>query len=90
MPAETHQVNEPVDARVVLDLLTSILGVDPAGAAHLALDDVELDDHLSILHLWAAVVEEFGERSLGELELECAGPTTLGALAAAFAGSLRR
>ena len=90
MPAETRQVRDPVDARWVLDLLTSVVGVDPADAAHLALVDLELSDDLSILDLWAAVVEEFGGRSIGELDLEGTQPTTLAQLAAAFFGSLRR
>ena len=45
---------------------------------------------MSVVHLWAAVVAEVGERSIGELKLEGAWPTTLGELAAVFRESLRR
>jgi hypothetical protein len=89
VPAETNRLRDPADARMVLDLVSSVLGVNNADAAHLALVDLELDD-FSIVHLWAAVVEEFGESPFGELEPEGSWPTTLGELAAVFTRSLRR
>ena len=90
MNSETRLRHDPIDARIVLDLVSSVLGVDGVNAAHLALVDLELDDEVSVVHLWAAVVAEFGKRSIGELELEGAWPTTLGELAAVFTESLRR
>jgi hypothetical protein len=90
MPAETRQLCEPIETRMVLDLLASVGGVDEAGAGSLGLVELELDDDLSILRLWVAVVEEFGERSVGGLDLRGAWPTTLGEAAAVFAESLRR
>jgi hypothetical protein len=43
------------------------------------------DDDLTVLDLWEAVMEEVGERSLGELEFDATGDArTLGALARAF------
>lgn len=89
MPAETHQRRERVDTGAILDLLATVVGVDTAEAADLSLADRELDDDLSILHLWATVVEEFGERSVGDLDLDDERPATLGGLAALFHRSLR-
>ena len=57
--------HDPVDAPIVLDLVSSVLGVDGADADHLAPVGVELDDEMSFVHLWAAVVAESGSaRSL--------------------------
>lgn len=88
MPAETHQRSEAVDVGAVLDLLTCVVGLDAPRAADAPLTALELDDDLSILHLWDAVVEEYGERSVGDLELDGTRPTTLGELADLFTREL--
>ena len=74
----------------MLDLIASVVGIDATGVPHGSLADLELDDDLSTLHLWDAVVEEFGERCTGNLELDGTRPTTLGELAVLFEGALRR
>lgn len=88
MPAETHQVGDRVDPGVVLDLLATLVGVEPEKAADLSLAGSGIDDDLSILHLWTAVAEEYGERSIGDLDLDDQRPATLGELAALFHASL--
>jgi hypothetical protein len=88
MPAETHQLNEQTDAQTILDLVAALVGVDPDEAPGLSLASVDLTDDLAILHLWASVVEEFGERSVGDIELDDLRPTTLAALATLFHESL--
>lgn len=88
MPAETHQHSEPVSVDAVLDLLACVASLDAGRAADARLTDLELDDDLSILHLWDAVVEEFGERSIGELDLDEIRPATLGELAERFTREL--
>lgn len=89
MPAETHQLTERVDARAVLDFLACALGIDPTGAADVSLAALQLDDDLSIVDLWESVVEEFGERALGDLDLDGTPPATLGEIAELFGESLR-
>lgn len=89
MPAETHQLGEGIDRDVVLDLIATIVGTD-VDAADETLASLELEDDVSILHLWSAVVEELGERSVGELELDEQLPATLGELAALFHDTLVR
>ena len=88
MPAETHQLGEPVGVAAVLDLLACVVGLDPGQAAATPLADLELDDDLAILHLWDAVVEEFAERGIGELARDETWPFTLGELAELFACEL--
>lgn len=89
MPAETHQQRDPIDVEGVLDLLASLVGVDAICTESALLTDLHLDDDLSILHLWEAVVEECGERCVGELDLEEPRPVSLPELAQWFAGHLR-
>lgn len=84
MPAETHTHAEAVDARTVLDFLAVLVGVDPDSADTVTLAEIDLDDDLAALHLWAAVVEEFGERSLGDFEPPEPLPATLSQLAGTF------
>lgn len=88
MPAETHQLTEAADEAAVLDLLALVVGADPEDAADLPLAGLELDDDLSLLHLWSAVVDELGERSVGELDLGDERPATLRELAALFHDAL--
>lgn len=93
MPAETHQLRDRVDVAAVLALVASMVGLDGESggapdAGAVALADVGLDDDLGILELWDAVVDELGERALGDLDLEDDRPETLGELAALFHASL--
>ena len=88
MPAETHQRSEAVGAEDVLDLLACVVGLDVGPAAEASLADLELSDELSILHLWEVVVEEYGERSIGDLDLDGSRPSTLGELADLFTREL--
>jgi hypothetical protein len=90
VPAETHTHTEAVEVGAVLDLLAGIVGVDPGNAAGLTLDELDVADDLALLDLWAAVVEEYGERSLGEIEPLEPRPVTLGQLAGAFHTELSR
>ena len=89
MPAETHQQSERTDAEAVLDFLAAVVGIDVPDAASLRLADLDLGDDLSILHLWAMAVEEFGERTLGDLDLDGDQPATLRDLAELFNEALR-
>ena len=90
MPAETHQRSEAVGVEAVLDLLACVVGLDADRAAEAPLAGLELSDDLSVLHLWDAVVEEYGERSVGDLDLDLDGsrPSTLGELADLFTREL--
>lgn len=92
MPAETHQRSEVVGVDALLDLLACVVGLDAPRAAQARLADLELDDDLSVLHLWDAVVEEYGERSVGDLDLDLhldgTRPATLGDLADLFTREL--
>ena len=91
MPAETHSRREPVDVGTVLDVIASVIGIDPDAAADRRLTELELDDELAMFHLWDAVVEELGERAVGELEpLGAARPVTPGELAEVFHAALSR
>lgn len=69
MPAETHSHHEPVTVDDILDLLSTIVQdgeVDPDAP----LDALGLDDDLALLSYWDVVVEEYGERTVGEPDLE--------------------
>jgi hypothetical protein len=84
MPAETHQLREPVERAAVVEYLAVVVGVEVAGAADVELVRLGLDDDLAILDLWTCAVEEFGERCVGALELDDRRPRTLGELADLF------
>ncbi len=84
MPAETHSHREAVDVDAVLALIAESVGADPDDAAERPLEEFDLDGDLALLDLWTVVAEEFGERSLGELELSEPRPATLAELAVAF------
>ncbi len=88
MPAETHSHREELDVELILDFLANELELDDDDPAILSLDGLGVDDDLSLLHLWDAVSEEFGERTLGELELPERPPVTLGDLAGTFLDAL--
>lgn len=89
MPAETNQHTEAVTAGDVLELMWTMLtepGTDDDGPdPSRTLADAGLDDDLAVLHLWDTVVEEYGQRSVGELDVEeAAEVATLGELADLF------
>lgn len=88
MPAETHTHRDPIDARSVVDLIASIIGIDPDDAAGRSLAAVGLDDDLAVFDLWSAIAEELGERSLGDFDPPEPAPTTVGELAEAFQEAL--
>ncbi|HEY8523708.1 MAG TPA: hypothetical protein VIL48_02010 [Acidimicrobiales bacterium] len=97
MPAETHQHREHTDAGAVLDFLATVVEVDPAEADEVRLADIGLDDDLSILRLWDMAVEEFAERTVGDVDpddlqrdLDADRPATLAELAQVFDEALRR
>ncbi|MCB0976552.1 MAG: hypothetical protein KDB02_03755 [Acidimicrobiales bacterium] len=90
MPAETHQFGNDVDTGLILELLATLVGVDDGDAdlGGIPLDSVGVDDDVAVLHLWDAVAEEYGERSVGEVELDGELPSTLGELAELFHAQL--
>jgi hypothetical protein len=84
MPADSHARHDVADVRTVLDLVTSVLGLELDGAETVALAEVEVEDDLTVLHLWSAVVEELGDRSCADFEPPDPLPATLGELVTAF------
>lgn len=91
MPAETHQLAEPPNLEDIIGLLASLLDIDPLAAATTSLVDAGVDDELALLHLWHAVTEEYGERTLGDFDLDLEGdpPQTVEELATAWLADLR-
>jgi len=91
MPAETHQHRDPIRPGVVLELLWTVLALpdeDPDPGVLLA--DLGADSELMLLDLWDAAAEEYGERTLGDVDLEdLQRLTTLGELAHAIIESVR-
>ncbi len=89
MPAETHQQRDEVTAAEIVDLLVAVL----ASSADLAdvepdtlLADLGVDSDLALFDLGDVVAEEYGERTLGEIDLdELWSARTIGALAGVFA-----
>lgn len=70
MPAETHQLSEPPTLDDIVDFLASLLDTDPTAASTTSLVEAGVCDELALLHLWQAVAEEYGERTLGECDLD--------------------
>lgn len=89
MPAETHQQRDAVTADEVVDLLLAVLasstdGVDIGPDTLLAHLDVDTD--LALFDLGDVVAEEYGERSLGDIDLdELWSARSVGDLARVFA-----
>ena len=96
MPAETHQLSDPVDAAALLEILADLLMPDvPLDVAgHVTLGSLDQADELSLHHLWDHVTEEAGERTIGDLDTdpdgtpEALAETTLAELAAWFQRSM--
>jgi hypothetical protein len=65
----------------VLSFVAGLVGADPEGAATAPLAQFDLDNELSIVALWEAIADEFGERSLGDVDLDGEVPVTLGDIA---------
>ena len=70
MPAETHQIADPPTFDDIVDFLALLLDTDPAAASATNLVEAGVDADLDLLHLWQAVAEEYGERTLGECDLD--------------------
>lgn len=86
MPAETHQHRDPIRPGSVLELLWTVLALpDQDPDPGVLLDDLGVDSDMTLLDLWDAAAEEYGERTLGDVDLEDLQQlTTLGELAHAI------
>jgi hypothetical protein len=91
MPAETHQHRDPIRPGAVLELLWTVLALpDQDPDPGVLLDDLGVDSDMMLLDLWDAAAEEYGERTLGDVDLEDLQQlTTLGELAHAIIESVR-
>jgi hypothetical protein len=71
MPAETHSYRDPLEVSNVIELLWAVLGGpgDPP-AVGASLSDLGIDTDLELLDLFDAAGEEFGERTLADIEVE--------------------
>ncbi len=89
MPAETHQQRDDVAVAEIIDLLVAVLAsaTDVAGVGPDALlADLGADSDLALFDLADVVAEEYGERGLGEIDLdELWSARTVVALATVFA-----
>jgi acyl carrier protein len=89
MPAETHQQRDDVTAGEIVDLLVAVLASSTDRAEigpDTPLVDLGADSELALFDLADVVAEEYGERTLGEIDLdELWSERTVGALAGAFA-----
>jgi len=88
MPAETHSRREELEVGRVLEFLALVTGLGDEQSREQSLGDLGIDDELAILDLWDLVVEEYGERTVGELEPPDPFPETLAELAALFHDAL--
>ncbi|MFP5321011.1 MAG: hypothetical protein ACLGIC_04105 [Acidimicrobiia bacterium] len=70
MPAETHSHSEPVTVQDILDLLSTIVHDDATFDPDTPLTELGLSDDLSIMAFWDVAIEEYGERSVGEPDLD--------------------
>ena len=90
MPAETHQQRDEVTVTEIVDLLVAVLASSSADLADVGPDtllaDLGVDSDLALFDLGDVVAEEYGERTLGEIDLdELWSARTIGALAGVFA-----
>jgi hypothetical protein len=73
MPAETHQQRDAVTVDEIVDFLLATLASSMHVAdvdADTALVDLGVDSDLALFDLFDLAAEEYGERSLGELDLD--------------------
>lgn len=90
MPAETHQQRDEVTVTEIVDLLVAVLASSSADLADVGPDtllaDLGVDSDLALFDLGDVVAEEYGERTLGEVDLdELWSARSIGALAGVFA-----
>jgi hypothetical protein len=87
MPAETHSRRDRIDSSEIVEMLENVLGLPPAeDGDDPTLAELGCDGDLSLLDLWDAAVEEYGERTLGEPDLdELRSMTTLAEVAGLIA-----
>ncbi|GEM_PF-4837673 len=88
MPSETHQCAAQVSVDEILHWLASLVDVETSHAAWVPLALFNLDNELAIVRLWELIVDDFGERGLGTLDLDEQVPSTLGELASTFYDAL--
>ena len=88
MPAETHSRREELEVGRVLEFLARVIGRGDDPPREQSLAELELDDDLALLDLWDLVVEEYGERTVGEFDPPDPLPETLPELALAFHDAL--
>jgi hypothetical protein len=71
MPAETHSRHDPLEVGGVIALVWSVLGEpgDPPDPGAM-LSDLGIDTDLELLDLFDAFAEEYGERSLADVDLD--------------------
>lgn len=94
MPAETHQRHDAVSADEIVDLLVAVLApsTDAGGIGpDTPLADLGVDTELALCDLGEVILEEHGERSLGEVDPdELWSARTIGALAQLYARHVAR
>lgn len=88
MPAETHQHRDAVTTADIVDLLVAVLApeadLSDVGPETL-LAGLGADSDLALFDLGDVLTEEFGERTLGEVDLdELWSARTIGALAEVY------
>ena len=71
MPAETHSYRDPPEVGNVIELLWAVIGgPGEPPTVDTSLADLGIDSDLELLDLFDAAGEEFGERTLAEIDLE--------------------
>jgi len=88
MPAETHSYRDPPEISTVIELLWAVLGgPGEPPAVDTSLAHLGIDTDLELLDLFDAAGEEFGERSLAEVDVDdLQALRTIGDLAEAIIG----
>ena len=70
MPAETHRRSSAVATIDVVALFGAVLGLDGGVTEHRSLVELGCDDDLTLLDLWEAGIEEYGERTVADVDVE--------------------
>jgi hypothetical protein len=82
MPAETHQLRDHLDAADISELFATVLGLPEGATDRTPLAELGVGEDLVLFDLWGAAAEEYGERALGEPDLdELRAATTVADLA---------